>query len=38
MRSGQQLPGPLQIGGSIDTERKCVNAGHIDPHPGLKRA
>src|SRR3546814_10193111 len=32
----QQSPCPLQVGGSIDTQREGVNAGHIDPHAGLQ--
>src|SRR3546814_12424684 len=34
----QQSPCPLQVGGSIDTQREGVNAGHIDPHAGLQSA
>src|SRR5690606_19637173 len=34
----QQGPRPLEVGGSIDTQRESVNAGHVDAQTRLQGA
>ncbi len=31
-RLSDELPGPLEVGGSIDTEGNSVNDGNVNPH------
>jgi hypothetical protein len=38
MSVGHERPGPVQVGGSIDTQGHGVNERHVDAHAGLDRA